>query len=121
MIHQDDPTELTEADIIETILDEEDQVADLRTRYEIVELAEARVPPPRSSSWSNAVGALIRLRQGALGKGDTELAERAEAAIGALYGIQKFVEAEEANREEADPFPPSETSTRHTLIGLGRR
>lgn len=96
-----------------------DQVADLRTHYEIVEMTEARVPPPRSSNWSDAVNALVRLRQSAMGKGDAELAERAEAAIGALYGIQKFVEAEDPNREEADPFP--QTSTRHTLIGLGRR
>lgn len=101
------------------------QIADLRTRYTIIEVSPASVSthPPKSSAWSDAVGALVRLRQSAMGKGDQELANRAEKAIGELYGVQKFVEAENSDGSERSDFggePISDVSTRHTMIGLGR-
>jgi hypothetical protein len=69
--------------------------------------------PPKPSVWSEAVGALVRLRQSAMGKGDQELTSRAEKAIGELYGVQKFVETEGATVQEE--------VRNHTLIGIGGR
>jgi len=85
----------------------EAQVSDLRTKYEILDLKQVEECPP--NDWSVAVGALGRLVQ----RGGPELAARAEKALAALLGDQKFLAASDREEEE------EEMPRRDTLRGIG--
>jgi hypothetical protein len=88
----------------------EAQVSDLRTRYEILDLKQVEECLP--NDWSVAVGALGRLVQ----RSEPELASRAEKALAALLGDQKFLAADrEVDRDDAE----AEMPRRDTLRGIG--
>jgi hypothetical protein len=90
----------------------EAEIARLRERYEVLETT-----PATPDAWGEALTAIVRLYQSARSRGDVVLAERAERALGELFGNQKFLEA------ERDPFPdaaPPTQPVRYTLRGIGR-